>query len=264
VTRIDYFISSHYHADHLGGVLELAQLLPIGTFVDHAAPSDTAEKIVPGTLALYAAYDALRAKGKHVRPAAGDVLTIDGVQAVVVAIDSAPTPPLAGAGAPNAACTSGVVPAQESTENPRSLAVALEYGRFRLLDPGDLTGAPLHALVCPVDRIGPVSALVAAHHGGADGADPALYAALKPLVAIMSNGARKGGQAATLDLIRATPTVDGWQLHTSLSRGAQNMPDARIANLDSTTSAWLKLSARRDGSFTVTNGRTGETKAYRR
>ena len=36
----------------------------------------------------------------------------------------------------------------------------------------------------------------------------------------------------------------------------------RIANLDESTAHWLKVSATMDGSFTVTNGRTGETKAY--
>ena len=35
VTRIDYLLITHFHADHVGGVVELAQLLPIGTFIDH-------------------------------------------------------------------------------------------------------------------------------------------------------------------------------------------------------------------------------------
>ena len=60
------------------------------------------------------------------------------------------------------------------------------------------------------------------------------------------------------------PSIDGWQLHRSLNRGAENVPDERIANLDETTSAWIKISASADGSFTVTNGRTGVSKAYRR
>ena len=38
--------------------------------------------------------------------------------------------------------------------------------------------------------------------------------------------------------------------------------DERIANLDETTAHWLKLSAKQDGSFTVTNGRTGATMSY--
>ena len=266
IDHIDYFISSHYHADHLGGVLELAQLIPIGTFVDHAAPTAEAERVVPGTQALYEAYVALRSKGKHVRPAAGDRITIDGdVQAIVVAIDSAVLPtPLAGGGQPNAACTGTGAPAQEATENPRSLAVVLQFGRFRFLDPGDLSGAPLHALACPVDRIGPVDAYVVAHHGGNDGADRALFAATRPLVAVTTNGPRKGAQARTLETIASLAGVEGWQLHRTVNRDARNVPDERIANLDTTTAAWLKLSASADGSFTVTNGRTGQSRSYRR
>jgi beta-lactamase superfamily II metal-dependent hydrolase len=265
VTRIDYLILSHYHADHAGGVIELAQLLPIGTFVDHAAPTAEAETVVPGTIALYEQYVALRAKGTHITPRPGDRLPIPGLDAYVVAIDTAVlTKPLPGGGQPNAACTGGAIPPQEKTENPRSLAVLLQYGRFRFLDVGDLTGAPLQALTCPVNLLGEADAYLVAHHGGADGSHPALFAALKPLVAITANGTRKGAQGPTLETIRRTGFTDGWQLHATANPGAQNVPDERIANLDQSTTAWIKLSARSDGSFTVTNGRTGSTKSYHR
>ena len=39
VTRIDYLLITHFHADHDGAVPELAQLIPIRTFVDHDAPA---------------------------------------------------------------------------------------------------------------------------------------------------------------------------------------------------------------------------------
>jgi len=265
VNRIDYLMLSHYHADHDGGVLELAQLLPIGMFIDHAAPTAAAEVVVPGTMAIYDAYVALRAKGKHIQPKPGDRLPIKDVEAIIIAAEgTALTKPLAGAGQPNPACAGEGVAAQEKTENPLSIAVRLEYGKFRFLNVGDLTGPPLFALTCPIDMIGEADVYLVAHHGGADGSDPSLFAAVKPLVAIMSNGPRKGAQAPTLATIRQFPSIDGWQLHTSLSRGAVNMPDERIANLDATTTAWIKLSANADGSFTVTNGRTGVSKAYRR
>ena len=32
---IDYLLMTHFHPDHDGGVVELAQLMPIGTFIDH-------------------------------------------------------------------------------------------------------------------------------------------------------------------------------------------------------------------------------------
>ena len=265
ITRIDYLILSHYHADHVGGVMEIAQLLPIGTFIDHAAPTQEAEAAVPGTRALYDAYTALRAKSSHIRPKPGDRLPIGGgLEAIVVAIDGAVlATPLAGAGQPNPACGGEPVPAQEKTENPLSLAVILRYGQFRLLDPGDLSGAPLYGLTCPVNRIGRVEAYLVAHHGGNDGADSSLFAAVTPLAAIMSNGPRKGAQAGTVATLNRMPSIDGWQLHRTTYRDSLNVPDVRIANLDVTTSAWIKLSASRDGSFSVMNGRTGATKTYR-
>jgi hypothetical protein len=55
---------------------------------------------------------------------------------------------------------------------------------------------------------------------------------------------------------------DVWQVDKSSNRGAKNFPDDRIANLDDSTSYWIKVSASEDGTFTVTNGRTGQTKTY--
>jgi competence protein ComEC len=33
VSKIDYLLITHYHGDHVGGVLELAKRLPIDTFI---------------------------------------------------------------------------------------------------------------------------------------------------------------------------------------------------------------------------------------
>jgi len=136
------------------------------------------------------------------------------------------------------------------------------FGKFRFLDVGDLTGRPLHELVCPKDRVGPVDVYLVAHHGEADAADQATLAAFRPRVAILNNGATKGGAPATLAALRVLPDTDVWQLHRSETRGAENVADARIANLDVTTAHWIKLRAHDDGSFEVTNGRTGMTKQY--
>jgi beta-lactamase superfamily II metal-dependent hydrolase len=265
ISRIDYLLLTHFHADHDGGVAELAQLIPIGTFIDHAAPLPEAEAGVPGTQAIYDAYVGLRARGAHLEPRPGDRLPLNGVDAVVVAsAASVLQQPLDGAGATNNACAGNGVAPQEKTENPRSTGVLLTFGKFRFLDIGDLSGPPLFALTCPVNRVGEVSVYLVAHHGGADASDPALFAATKPRVAIFNNGPRKGAQAETFATLRAHPTVDLWQLHRSLNVGVENMPDERIANLDESTSAWLKLSAHPDGSFSITNGRTGRSRTYPR
>ena len=264
ITKIDYLLTTHYHADHDGGAVELSQLIPIRAFIDHSAPTAEAEKAVAGTQALYDAYTAIRAKGAHIEPKPGDRLPINGIDAVIVASGGEVLPkPLAGAGQPNSACSGTGVAAQEKTENPRSTAVRLQYGQFRFLDLGDLSGAPLFALTCPANLIGESDVYLIAHHGGNDASDPSLYAAVKPLVAVFNNGATKGAQGDTLATVKKLG-VDGWQLHRTGNPGAENNPDERIVNLDESTSAWIKISAKDDGSFTVTNGRTGIAKTYKR
>jgi competence protein ComEC len=265
LTRIDHLLVSHYHADHFGAVMELAQLIPIVEFIDHSAPSAAAEARVPGTLALYNDYVALRSKAKHHAAKAGDHFVLkDGVAIDVVASGGILiTKPLSGGGAANPACSGSDVPAQEVTENPQSTAIRLKYGAFSYLDVGDLTGAPLYALTCPINLVGQADVYNIAHHGGADGSDPSLFEAVKPRAAIFSNAARKGAEAVTLNTLRSLG-IAGWQLHRTQQPGAKDMPDAQIANLDTTTAAWLKLSANRDGSFSITNGRTGQVISYPR
>jgi beta-lactamase superfamily II metal-dependent hydrolase len=262
LTRIDHMLVSHYHADHFGGVMELAQLIPIEEYIDHSAPSAAAEARVPGTMALYDMYVKLRSKARHRAAKVGDSFSMGDVTVHVVANEEEDlTKPLPGGGKRNAACTSGGVPPQESTENPRSTAVKLQYGAFAYLDVGDLTGPPLYALTCPINLLGEVDVLALPHHGGVDGSDPSLYVATEPRVAVFSNSSRKGADAEAFNTIRQLG-IAGWQLHRTAKPDAENMPDAQIANLDTSTAAWIKVSANRDGSFTVTNGRTKETVSY--
>ena len=126
---------------------------------------------------------------------------------------------------------------------------ASEFGRFRFLDVGDLSGAPLFALACPRNLVGPVDVYLVAHHGGADAAEPETFAAFQPRVAIVNNGAVKGGAPETFAALHNLSAVDVWQLHRSRNQGARNFPDDRIANLDETTAHWIKVRARDDGSF---------------
>jgi beta-lactamase superfamily II metal-dependent hydrolase len=263
VSRIDYLLATHFHGDHVGGVPELAQLMPIGTFIDHGGVNDDAER-VPGTIAMQKAYAAVRATHGHLEPKPGDRLPMTGVDATVVSsARQTLAAPLAGAAAgANAACTPPGLPAQEVAENPRSTGFLLQFGKFRFLDVGDLTGEPLFSLACPSDRIGRVDVYLVAHHGGADAADPAMFGAVRPRVAILNNGAVKGGSAETLKTLHALPGTETWQLHRSEVGGAENFADERIANLSEATSNWIMIRAREDGSFAVTNHRTGATTRY--
>jgi competence protein ComEC len=264
VTRIDNLLVTHFHADHDGGVVELAQLMPIGTFIDHDTVGADAEPGVPGTLDAFNAYAAVRATGRHLVPKVGDRLPLKGVDAVVVSsAGSTLVKPLAGAGERNASCGSSAPEPQEPRENPRSTGIRVEFGKFRFLDVGDLTGQPLFALACPTDVVGAVDVYLVAHHGGADAADPATFTAFRPRVAIVDNGPRKGGAPELLAALHHVRGLeDAWQLHRSEVTGAQNFADDRIANLDTRTAHWIKLTARADGSFHVVNGRTGVDRSY--
>lgn len=264
VSRLTYLLVTHFHADHDGGVPELAQLLPIDTFVDHGNVLAAAETNSPGTLEAWRLYAAVRARGRRLEPEAGDKVPLQGVDVTIVsASGDTLTEPLPGAGGPNAACSGSGLPAGEPNENPRSTGFRLQFGRFSFLNLGDLTGEPLFALVCPENLIGPVDAYLVAHHGGADAAEPATFAAFKPRVAIVNNGPDKGGQPALLDAARRAPGVEHvWQLHRAAAPAGTNAPDERIANLDQRTAHWILLRASQDGSFSITNGRTGATTRY--
>src|SRR3954452_22556266 len=43
VKRIDYLVITHFHADHVGGILQLSEKLPIRNFVDHGDSIETAK-----------------------------------------------------------------------------------------------------------------------------------------------------------------------------------------------------------------------------
>jgi beta-lactamase superfamily II metal-dependent hydrolase len=260
IKQIDYLLLTHFHGDHAGGVPELAKLLPIRTFVDH-------DTIVPNdesTTPVFKAYAPVRAGGRHVVPKPGDRLPVKDVDVQVVSSDThVITKAIDGGGQPNPGCPSAAPEPGEAKENPRSTGIHLRYGRFRFIDLGDLSGAPLFALFCPANLLGKADVYLVPHHGGADVVYPATFA-VKPRVAIMNNGEKKGGSRdAFANLRKVSGLEDVWQIHKSLADGAQNYPDDQVANLDETTGNWIKVSASQDGSFSVTNGRTGTTKSYR-
>ena len=263
VNAIDYLIVTHFHADHDGGIPELAQLLPIRTFVDHDRPLPAVES-VEGSLAAFDRYAAVRAKARHIVAKPGDRLKLKGAAGVVFVSSGGETitKALPGAGRPNPTCTAISGEAQEKNENPRSTGFLLQLGKFRFLDVGDLSGKPLFDLTCPKDLIGSVSVYLVAHHGGVDTADPASFAAFKPRAAVVNNGATKGGAPETFATLRRIPNVDVWQLHRSKNPGAENAPNERIANLDEAGAHWIKVRASDDGRFEVVNGRTGVAKKY--
>jgi beta-lactamase superfamily II metal-dependent hydrolase len=262
VKQIDYLVVTHYHIDHVGGVPQLAERIPIRTFVDHGPSVESR----PQADQLFSAYKSVRDKAKHLLAKPGDLIPIRGIDVrVLTAAGSLISKPLPGAGAPNPLCAGAKRKADDPSENAQSIGLLITYGKFRMIDLGDLTWNKELGLACPDNKIGTVEVYLSTHHGLDQSGAPPLVQALHPLVAIMNNGAKKGGSPEAWQTIHSSPGLeDIWQLHYALEAGkANNAPEAFIANLEERCQGnWIKLSAEPDGQFTVTNGRNGKTKAY--
>jgi competence protein ComEC len=261
VSRIDYMVVTHYHRDHVGGVPELAAKMPVGTFVDYG------ENREGGNAAeVFAAYEPVRAKGRHIVAKPGDALPIKGIEARVVSSGGAlVTSAVGGTAAPNPLCKDFKPRDPDPTENARSLGTIIKYGAFRMLDLGDLTWNKEHDLACPGNLIGTFDVYLTTHHGMNMSGPAVLVHAIRPRVVVMNNGATKGGTSEALQVIRAAPGLeDLWQLHYATKASAtENASEPFIANMDESTSHWIKLSVSSDGSFAVTNGRNGHSRSYR-
>jgi competence protein ComEC len=267
INRIDYLLVTHFHNDHVGGVPDLVERIPIGTFVDYGNPLGTPLGPDRMTVRAFQAYEPVRAAGHHLQPAAGDHLPVKGMDVVVVTSGGTVlADPLPGAGTPNGACATVEHQPDDGTENYRSIGVKIRFGEFTFLDLGDVSGDTLASLVCPRDLLGGVSAFLIPHHGNYDSNIPAVYAAVTPRVAIMNNGPVKGGDPSAFRTLNRLSAMDLWQLHASRISDAANTSDERVANVDDDGSDgyWIKLSAESDGSFTVMNQRTGFYQTYAR
>jgi beta-lactamase superfamily II metal-dependent hydrolase len=261
VDHIDYLLITHFHADHVGGVPELAALIPIRAFIDYGEPLGTDRMAIGG----FRNYEPVRSQHVHLQPKPGDRLPLKGVDAdIVSAAGVILSKPLPGGGQKNAACATLDDQPDDGTENFRSIGLWLRFGAFRFIDLGDLSGNTLGALVCPTNLLGEASVYLVPHHGNFDSNVPAMIAALRPRVAIMNNGATKGGAPEAFTTLHQQPGLeDLWQLHASRNQNAENSADSFIANVDEgQTSYWIKLTANDDGSFIVINGRGGFRKTY--
>ena len=167
----------------------------------------------------------------------------------------------------------------------------ITFGRFRAVHLGDLTWNKEGDLMCPQNRIGTADLFIVSHHGQPISNAPVLAHAIRPRVAIMNNGTRKGGQPPAMQVLHGTPGLeDLWQIHFSLLSGQEfTVPGMFIANVVDENQAampiaamtpppggpgappppahngpayWIKVSAMEDGSFTVMNQRNGFSKRY--
>jgi beta-lactamase superfamily II metal-dependent hydrolase len=265
ISRINYVLITHFHEDHVGGLPQLAARIPIGTVIDHG---DNRESTDAATVQGWQAYQELLAakKFKRLTVKPGDKLPIGGMLATVVSADGVVIDhPLPGAGQANAVCKNAETYPTDQTENLRSVGTMITFGKLRIVDLGDLTRDKEMELVCPINKLGQVDIYIVSHHGWSQSSSPALLNAVAPRVAIMDNGAKKGGTPSVWDIIEKSPRLENlWQLHFSDEGGpAHNVATEFIANPEGPDAGnYLELTAWPDGSFDILNSRTASTKHY--
>jgi len=262
IQQLDFVLITHYHRDHVGGVPQLVDGIKVGTFVDHGPNLEDSEV----TRVDYAAYEKAIAGHAHVVVKPGWGLPIKWLEVrVLSAAGDHLTAPLPGAGEANPYCKGQPAEAEDATENARSVGVLITYGKFRFLDLGDLTKKKEMEIACPNNLLGTVDLFLVTHHG-ADLSNPKpLVWALHPRVAVIDNGPRKGSSPAAWQIVHDSPGLeDLWQLHYAAeSDKDHNVADDRIANVkENCEGKYIKVAAEPDGTFTVTNARTGVQKTY--
>lgn len=281
IKQFDYVVATHYDADHSGNIPQVVAKIPARVFVDHGEPIPTLNE--RSRRQFYQPYINAIGDRKRMSIKPGDVIPLKGLQiTVVTAGGEAISKPLAGAGLPNEFCTDVNKPEYTDTDdNAGSIGLLFEFGKFRMLDLADLLSPIEYKLMCPINLVGTVDLFMVSHHGFKVSNSKFLVNALRPKVAIMNNGARKGGEPEVLDILKSSPGLqDIWQLHYAISAKDKNAPENFIANLvprqvggteekpvssqvERCEGKFIKISALSDGTFTVTNTRNNFSKSYK-
>jgi beta-lactamase superfamily II metal-dependent hydrolase len=273
ITKIDYFLLTHYHGDHVGGVPALLEKLPVDTFIDHGvnrempAPNTPPERLARSTQAGFENYMKLVGSHPHIVPIVGKTLDIGALHIEFVTADgNVPAQPLPGAGQPNPDCA-GVAthPNDGGDENNRSLGMVMTFGKTKIFYFGDLTWNKEIELLCPVNKVGKADVYFVTGHGMNLSSSPPTRA-LDPLVAVMQNGPTKGGDQEVITMVKSYPNLqDLWLTHYSIRYPNLNPDLNLIANPNWIPDQYyhLGLDITPAGQITVTNSRNNYSKTYK-
>jgi competence protein ComEC len=289
ITQIDHLITTHWHGDHFGGMAEVNKRIPIKHYIDHGPtvqPQPASDEF------LAKVYPALVGAAKRTIAKPGDTIAVKGLDwRIVSSGGEVQKTALPGAGAANPYCASFKPQPVDTTENAQSVGSIISFGKFRLAHLGDLTQNKEFDLLCPTNRVGAIDLFVVSHHGLAVSNSEVLVHGIRPRVAVVNNGTRKGALPDVMKTLFSSPGLeDIWQIHFSQLSGQEyTVPGMFIANLLDQPSTsmpiapiaapapgpntppppahdgpayWIKVSAQADGTFTVTNARNKFSKTY--
>lgn len=175
LTRLDVMIATHYDADHIGGLDEIAAIFP------PAVAYDSGDLTAPRTGRFFAEYlQAIGAARRTLR--AGDVLDLgDGVVATCVVVNG----DLLSGGRLGIFGRSDPL---DQLDNSASIGLLIQYGDFDLFIGGDLTGGgygttDVESTVAQL--VGDVDVVQLNHHGSATSNNATFLSTLKAEVGIV-------------------------------------------------------------------------------
>lgn len=266
--HIDYLITTHFHSDHFGAILEVSERIPIKCFMDKGALPPENEQGNKRFKQLHALYQqATKGNVKPVR--AGDDIPLKndpagGSPTIKLHCVASEKQVEGFAGNVDAPVEGFEMKKPDISDNGRSIALVLTYGRFKFFAGGDITSNVEHHLAHPVNRIGKVDLYQVTHHGLDQSNNPLLLKALNPTVCVAMNGPRKGIQPNTFQALKSLPSLEAiYQIHYNTQYGDEgNTADEFIANRwNPEKGELIKVSVDpANGTFAVSIGVTGPKK----
>jgi len=268
--RIDYLVTTHFHSDHFGGILEVAKRIPVQKFFDKGHLPQPDEQERDNFKPLYARYRQAT-EGKLAALRTGDDIPLKNdpqVQLPLLRLHCvAAQRQIEGfEGNIDAAVPGREIRKPDLSENARSIAMVLRYGKFGLFLGGDITWNVEYCLACPKNLVGEVDLYQVTHHGLDLSNNPALLKALNPTVCIAMNGPNKGIDPNAFRAMTQLPGVKAiYAMHYNTQHGDRaNPPPDFIANgKDPAKGRYIKASVAPDGnSFAVEIGKGGPKRTY--
>jgi competence protein ComEC len=268
--QIDYLVTTHFHSDHIGGILQLTKLIPVKKFLDKGHVPPESEVNTGWFKQLYPLYQqATRGKVETIK--AGDDVPLKNdprgkIPPLKLHCVAAEKKVEGFDGDMDAPVPGYVIKRADESDNARSVALVLSYGKFRFFAGGDITWNVEHHLAVPKNVVGEVDVYQVTHHGLDQSNNPVLLQALKPTVCIAMNGPRKGIEPGAFRAITQLPSLKAlYQIHYNTQYGDRgNTPLPYIANgKDSRKGNFIRVSVGSRGDvFSVSIGTDGPQRTY--
>ena len=264
---IDMFIATHWHADHYGGLAALVKLMPVKSFYGNGPLPDAVPEDVKFPVLMPAYKQATQGRTQLLHP--GEKLPLKQaagapqIELICLGADGNAIPPKPGE-PPNPRCAKQA-PRPDPSQNAKSVALKLTYGKFSFFDGGDLTWDKEAQLVCPTNRVGTIDLFQVNHHGLDLSSNPELLESASPRVLVINNGPDKGPEANCWKTVKSLKTVQTiWQVHRNVKNPpGQNTEAKYIANNDANCKAqYIQAQVQANGAYSVQIGKDGTRQEY--